>query len=287
MTTTTTTTTPSTFPLFSNLVFELRCQIWREALPSEFSPALYFYKKGCWQPRIFTESDPGYCDEVSENYSSEDLNRNFEFRFNLLDKIQFQTPLMFVNHEARDIVLSWARTVGLEICGGTLTPRLALPFNPARDILYVPLEQWDEFYVEPYDRSFEEDMIDISHGTFSEVTRLAVPEELFDKDINALEELSRYYYSIEVLYIIIDTPAELRSVDNGMHVQSRWECRKFPNWAYIWNDEEQIFKASDERILGCGFPEEMISKVCERLGEEIISESGSIREVQPVFVVKG
>ncbi|CAD6449345.1 8e509a32-ae07-4601-bf3e-a9fec1d1f26e-CDS [Sclerotinia trifoliorum] len=294
MTTTTTTptnpNTPSTFPLFPNLVLELRRQIWLEALPTALLPSLYFYKKGCWQPRIFQETDPGYCDEVSETLSSEDLNRNFEFQFQHLDKINFQTSLMYVNHEARDIVFSWARTVGLEIerCGGgSSAPLLAVPFNPARDVLFVSVEQWDEFYSEPYDRSFEEDMIDLTHGTYSEITRLAVPEALFEKDINALEELSRYYSSIEVLYIIVDTPPELHSLDNGMHVQPRWGYRKFTNWAYVWNDEEQVFKASGERTPGFGFPEAMTLEVCERLGEEIISGSGSIREVQPVFAVKG
>lgn len=189
------------------------------------------------------------------------------------------------------MVFSWARTAGFEFeilsRGSSAPPLLALPFNPARDVLFVSVEQWDEFYSEPYDRSFEEDMIDRTHGTYNEITRLAVPEALFEKDIDALEELSRYYCSIEVLYIIIDVPSDLHSVDNGIHVQPRWECRKFPNWAYIWNEEEQVFKASGERIPGCEFPEAMVLKVCERLGEEIILGSGSIREVQPVFAVRG
>ncbi|TGO44486.1 hypothetical protein BCON_0510g00010 [Botryotinia convoluta] len=197
---TATTTSPSTFPLFSSLALELRTQIWQESLPSEFPPALYFYKKGCWQPRIFTESDPGYCDEVSEQFSTEDLNRNFEFRYDLLDNIEIQTPLLFVNHEARKITLTWARRHGIEICGDPLFPRLSLPFNSVRDILYVSADQWDELFIEPHDRSSEEDMIDLTHGIFNEVKRLAVPESMLGVyfSMASFDGLSDYY-NIEAL----------------------------------------------------------------------------------------
>lgn len=73
-----------------------------------------------------------------------------------------------MNHEARKITLTWACSHGIEICGDPLFPRLSLPFNPIRDILYVSADLCDEIYVEPYIRSFEEDMIDLTHGTFNE-----------------------------------------------------------------------------------------------------------------------
>ncbi|TEY35783.1 hypothetical protein BOTCAL_0579g00060 [Botryotinia calthae] len=175
---TATTISPSTFPLFSSLALELRTKIWEESLPSEFPPALYSYKKGCWQPRIFTKSDPGYCDKVSENVSTEGLNRKFEFRHDLLDNIHVQTPLLFVNHEAWKITLTWARNHGIETCGDPLLPRLSLPFNPIRDILHVSADRWDDLFLEPHQRSSKDDMIGLTHEIFNEVKRLAVPKSM-------------------------------------------------------------------------------------------------------------
>ncbi|KAF7892034.1 hypothetical protein EAF00_008336 [Botryotinia globosa] len=123
----TATTSPSTFPLFSSLAPELRTKIWQDSLPSVLPPALYFYKRGCWQPRILPNLTQVTTTEL-----------NLEFRHDLLDNIHVQTPLLFVNHEARKITLIWAHSHGIEICGDPICPRLSFPFNPVRDILYLP-----------------------------------------------------------------------------------------------------------------------------------------------------
>lgn len=98
-------TTPviSTFPLFSALPFELRDRIWREALPHPAGPTLYFYRgRGCWVPRLLTESDPGFIPG--------DDGLAFEFRTDRLGHDnQYNLPLVFVNHEARKVALAWLR----------------------------------------------------------------------------------------------------------------------------------------------------------------------------------
>ncbi|THV44669.1 hypothetical protein BGAL_0597g00040 [Botrytis galanthina] len=285
---TATTTSPSTFPLFSSLAPELRIQIWQESLPSEFPPALYFYKRGCWQPRIFTESDPGYYDGVSEQSTTEDLNRNMEFCYDLLDSIHVQTPLLFVNHEARKITLTWACSHGIEICGDPLFPRLSLPFNPIRDILYVSADLWDEIYVEPYIRSFEEDMIDLTHGTFNEVKRLALPESMlgiyFASD--SFERLSEYY-NIEVLYIIINEPIGLRSVDDDLHVQSRWECENLPSCTFLLDSERSVFELKVDGDNEDDQDHLLTKEISRHLTPEFIASSPSIREIRLVLAIRG
>ncbi|KAF7950085.1 hypothetical protein EAE96_007385 [Botrytis aclada] len=284
---TATTTSPSTFHHFSSLALELRTQIWEESLPSEFLLALYFYKRGCWQPRIFTESDPSYYDGVCEHYSTEDLNRNFEFRYDLLDNIHFQTPLLFVNHEARKITLTWARRHGIEICGDPLFPRLSRPFNPVRDILYVSADQLDELFIEPHDRSSEEDMIDLTHGIFNEVKRLAVPESMLGVyfSMATSDGLSDHFY-IEVLYIIINTPLDLRSVDDDLHVQSRWECENFQLCTFLLNSNKSAFELKESEENEDDQIQLLAKEFSRYLTPEFITNSPSVREVRLVLDVK-
>ncbi|QSZ36279.1 hypothetical protein DSL72_007405 [Monilinia vaccinii-corymbosi] len=281
-----TTTTPSTFHLFSTLTPELRNRIWKEALPSAFRPSLYFYKKGCWQPRTSTKSHPGpgYCDEASDVCSSTDPNRNFEFRHELLDDIRVDTPLLSVNHEARNTALAWARTHGLKIYGETASPFLARSFSPNLDVLYVPHDRWNEFYNEPFDRFFEEDMLGQNHGTWNEVTRVAVPEALFSEDINSLVELYMYF-SIQVVYIIVDVPPDLRRVHNPLDVQARWGCEDYPAGCFIWNDGKKKFEVKGEKEDWDKSLHDLIVEVSRELAYEVAEGRSSISEIRPVFAV--
>ncbi|KAF7917183.1 uncharacterized protein EAE98_010288 [Botrytis deweyae] len=282
------TTTPSTFPLFSSLALELRTQIWQESLPWEFPPALYFYKKGCWQARIFTESDPGYCNEVSEQFGTEDLNRNLEFRYDLLDNFHVQTPLLFVNHEARKITLTWARSHGIEICGDPLFPRLSLPFNTVRDILYLPAAEGFDFFMEPHNRASEEGMTNLTHGVFNEVKRLAVPESGL-KAYFVMASFNGFskYYNIEALYVIINTRLGLCSIDDDLHVQSRWECESLPLCTFLLDSKRSVFELKEN-----GYNEDdqirlLTQEISRHLTPEFITRSPSIREIRLVLAVKG
>jgi len=95
--------TTAAFPLFSVLPFEMRDQIWRDALPKPAGPALYFYRgRGCWAAQKLTESDPGYMagnDGMRFEFGTDRLN----------DGCQFDLPLVSVNREARRVALAWLR----------------------------------------------------------------------------------------------------------------------------------------------------------------------------------
>ena len=169
-------TNSSTFPLFSSLALELREQIWRDALPNEVGPVLYLYRKGYWCPR--EEYDP----------QNHETNLNFEFRHDLLNVVQFEVPLYFVNREARKIALAWVRTHGIEIRARKKreSPIFVCPFNPIRDVLYIPPNKWDEFLCEPDDRCSEPDLLErLLDVKTADVTRIAVPEMLFRSEIAA------------------------------------------------------------------------------------------------------
>jgi len=172
----------STFPLFSSLALELRDQIWRDALPNEVGPALYFYRKGCWCPRHLLQSDEEYDPENHE------FNLNFEFRHDLLNVVQFKVPLFFVNREARNIALAWVREHGIEIRAreDRQSPVFVCPFNPIRDVLYIALDQWDEFLREPDDRCFQPDLLGpLINFKAADVTGIAVPEALLRSEVAA------------------------------------------------------------------------------------------------------
>jgi hypothetical protein len=175
-------TNSSTFPLFSSLAPELRDQIWRDALPDKVGPALYFYREGCWCPRYLLPSDEEY------DPQDHDLNLNFEFRHDLLDVVQFEVPLFFVNREARDIALAWVREHGIEIRAreDRQSPVFVCPFNPIRDVLYIALDKWDEFLREPDDRGFQPDLVErLMTVKSADVPCIAVPEALFRNEVAA------------------------------------------------------------------------------------------------------
>lgn len=223
---------------------------------------------------------------MSDTHTSEDLNRDFEFCHKLLDNVTFSSPLLFVNHEARSIVLEWARKHKLNLCRETPCPILARSFDIEKDILYVPIELWDEFYNEPFDRSFQADMIDLSHSTSNEVTRIAVPEASIREDVNSLMDLYMYF-SIKVLYIVVDGSSDLRPVDNDLNVQSTREFRTLPCGSLVWNDEKKMFEKGDNKDEWDESLYNLLVRLGKELGNEIIDGSSSISEIRPVYVVDG
>ena len=170
----------SIFHLFTSLAPELRHQIWHAALPDEVGPVLYFYKKGGWCPQHPSLSDERSNPENDESYV------DFEFRHDVLDAVQIEMPLFFVNHEARNIALTWIHKHNIEMRvyahkeGQLQAPVFVSPFDPIHDALYVSIDEWDEFLCEPDDRCFQPDMVKhYIHTHPADVTRIAMPEALF------------------------------------------------------------------------------------------------------------
>ena len=97
--------TTTAFTLFPALPFELRHQIWRNALPEHRRPTLYLYRgKGCWVPRPLVEGDPGYiAGRVMDQLGFDFLTDRFGH------DNQFDLPLCFANREARRVALAWLK----------------------------------------------------------------------------------------------------------------------------------------------------------------------------------
>lgn len=206
------------FSLCSSLPAELRNQIWRDALPDKIGQALYFYRKGCWCPRRLIEADEDYDPENNE------LNLNSEFCHSLLDDIQFEVLLFFVNREARGIALAWVHKQGLTICFHKNRQPLILvrPFDPIHDTLYVPLNKWDEFLCGPFNRQFEPDLVGRNVSCpASAFTHIAVPEALLQNEVDSLPKVFDWYSSLEKLYIIVSMQPDLQPEDNDLKVQQR------------------------------------------------------------------
>ncbi|KAL9623224.1 MAG: hypothetical protein Q9160_002539 [Pyrenula sp. 1 TL-2023] len=190
----------SSIPHFSNLPPELRNQIWRDALPGHIGSALYFYRKGCWCPRCLSESDKDYDREDDER------NLNFEFCHDLLDDIQFEVSLVSVNHEARAIALTWVREEAIEIrpSEGAPHPVFVRPFDPARDVLYIAPDAWDDFLAEPDVRLLQPDLVEKLVGIESDITRIAMPMAGFGDRAARLTELFQYFFNVTVIFVVID-----------------------------------------------------------------------------------
>ncbi|OQE19720.1 hypothetical protein PENFLA_c018G08399 [Penicillium flavigenum] len=87
------------FPLFPYLPPELRAMIWRAALPEKDSPAFTPYRGGSWNPSPVPNTSVHFGE--------------WEYRFDL-DIIRVKIPLASVNHEARNVAITWAHKQGIE-----------------------------------------------------------------------------------------------------------------------------------------------------------------------------
>jgi hypothetical protein len=178
---TTSATCTSIFYRFTSLPCELRDQIWQAALPERGGPVLYFFKKGGWYPERPAPSDINYDPEDNTNLS-------FKYRHEVLDPVEIELPIFFVNREAREIALAWIHTHNIKIRvyrkdGQLQAPVFVSNFDPAHDAMYVSLEKWMEFLCESVDRGLELDMIDRFICTYPpDIKRIALPEALFRRE---------------------------------------------------------------------------------------------------------
>lgn len=283
----------SSFPLFSSLAPELRDQIWREALPDEVGLALYFWKKGCWQTWWLPEDDIEYI------HRNPEANLMMTFRHELLDHIQFEVPLAFVNREARHIAVAWLHKHGIEmrICKNERYPIFTRAFDPVRDALYVALDQRDDFLMEVLNRLFT-DLFETMVSVGCEVRCIAVPETLLHAQfftqetpqngsswLNVLFDLTDFS-NIRKLLVIIDEPADLQFADNDLKVQRRWEFQGTQGGSFIWNKDHGSFDFEGRRYNG----DEALYVLMEEMTKEVkatfIAQRVSCFEIQPVFAIK-
>jgi len=306
---------PSTFQFFSSLSPELRDQIWREALP-KIGPTLHFYKRGCWCPRQLSQSDEGFYHE--NGYNNEELNLWFELRNDLVEPAQFKLPLVFVNHEAREIALAWVKQQGDKIkmrisentenevireqvsdlrADGNLVikncessrhgvrqdPVFVRPFDMIRDVLYIGVDKWRDFLEEPSDRQSEPDLIDRIVTVRPNVTRIAVPEAMLcSKYADELMYILEDYSWIRTLFIIIDMWPNVRLADSDIMAHQWWELESTGEGNFIWNADHEGF---DCEWIGDEARHKSIADAIVGLREKILENSIRRFEVRPVFAV--
>ncbi|KAM0158842.1 hypothetical protein ACHAQE_005334 [Botrytis cinerea] len=120
------------------------------------------------------------------------------------------------------------------------------------------------------------------------VKRLAVPKSMLEVffAMDTFNELSDYY-RIEEMYVVINTPLGLCSVDDGSNVQSGWERENLPSWVFLSDSDGSSLQLKESRE---NKDEELylLSKdVAQYLTPGFIANSPSIREIRPVLAVKG
>ncbi|KAE8393752.1 hypothetical protein ETB97_008512 [Aspergillus alliaceus] len=271
-------TNSSTFTCFPCLPPELRQQIWREALPDNFSPALYPYKKGCWCPRQIPRSDPRW-HELS--------HIDFEFRNDLLDHVQVKVQLTFVNREARNVALSWAckqPDIQMRFLEERQCQVFALPFKQERDALYVPLDKVHGFLVEPIDRSFEPDLLDQGCEVLPHVDRVAVPEALLQIDPSAIPDMFLHYYWLEELIIIVGEQPEWE--DDDVQVHRRWEFEDIQGKVLCWDGEHGRFEWRGENGIGDEAISRQLQDVGKQLYEPLTSNHTSKFEIRAAVAIR-
>lgn len=271
----------STFPLFSHLPPELRTQIWRDALPDEELPALYPYKRGCWHPRWLSPSDEGYSPGPHPNIW-------MEFRHDLLDNIQVELPLVFVNHEARSITLAWARqqNINIRFCESRQYHIFTRPFNPNRDALYIMPERLYDFYMETYDRMDQPDLFDhFVTFPYPFLYYFAVPEALLPADGDPLVEMFREFSCPKVLFVIVNTPPEF--TDHELKVQPQWGLeRPEQGRALCWDPNRQCFDWGDGEYFGDEALYWRIEEGSKKLIPGLVSEGIRSLEIRPVRAIR-
>ena len=275
-------TDPPTFPLFTSLPRELRDQIWRDALPDKVGPALSYYRKGYWYPRHLSESDEGHDPDNDEN------NLNFEFRHDLLDDIRFEIALVNVNREARHLALAWIREQGIEMRPreDPPSPVFVRPFDPTRDALYVPLDQWNKFLYEPDDRIFQLDLFGHLVDIKSDLTRVAVPAALLRSETAILPEMFRYLCNLKALLIVVDPQPNPWPADDDVMLQYRWDFENVWGGAFFWNDHRGGFDAENSGYLGDQAVYGRIEEASRELGKVLVNDHIRSFEVRPVFAIR-
>ncbi|KAH6627458.1 hypothetical protein F5144DRAFT_575902 [Chaetomium tenue] len=274
-------TTTAAFPSFPALPFELRDQIWHNALPETPSLTLFFFRgKGCWVPRPLVKGDPGYIagrDQLGFDFLTDRLGHDHPF----------DLPLCFVNHEARRVALGWLKEQGIKIQLPTDDrPLFVRPFNPELDALYVTRDKWEEFCREPTDRMFEPDLLDQNVDLDSELVKIAISEAFFfeSEAISWIPELEMWYDGFRVLLVVIGPQPDFGSIPGPW----RWELEGTEGPSFFWNKDNEAFDfhGGNEDVSDKALYEKIGETAKSRLREPLIQRRLDHFQIQPVFAVR-
>ena len=276
----------TTIPHFRNFPQELRDQIWNDALPEKDKPALYPWKKGCWCPRRLQKSDPGW-------EPNEDLNLRLDFRHDLLDHVEVEIPLFFVNREARRAALAWMRkqNITLRFRKDKQCWVFTRPFDQTMDALYISMDDIGGFFIEPIDRLDEPDIFGQSVFVAPDVTRIAVPAALFqdDGDVSSLPELFEWYSVLKRLFVVVNPQLCWGDYDRPqVQGQQQWEVKQTLGRIFVYNHSNRRFDSHDGNSEAAGDETlyRQVEEACGYLGEMAARNKSDGLEIRPVFAAR-
>jgi hypothetical protein len=266
----------SAFTFFPLLPPELRNQIWLAALPV-FGPALYAYGKGYWERVENTDHPEGH-------------GIYQELRYELADCLYFELPLLFVNREARGITSAWVDKQDTDIKKSNwqngVSPIFIRTFNPKRDILYIPGNNYEDFIDEPENRRRKTDLLDTGISQNPKmVTRIAIPDTVV---INSHPRLSTmiHHFLPKTVYIIIGIQPDLESTKHN--VEAEWWDVETMQGGVFWNEETKRFDYGPNESIGDDFIHGLMEDTSDDtdLIEVFRTNAPPSFEIQPASVVK-
>ncbi|KAI1140183.1 hypothetical protein F5Y05DRAFT_411244 [Hypoxylon sp. FL0543] len=265
-------TSSRSFPLFSSFPPELRRMIWREALPDNVEAALFFYREGCWGFRPLRPGDEGYVHD--HHYFSIVL----EFHHERLDDVQIEVPMAFVNREAREVATAWILEQGFARSPrrNRQYPLFTRRFDPERDALYVPLERWHRFLVEPHKRRFNIDFMNFHLTIKSEVKRIAIPDDLLYRESTTPHEILDHFTKVDTLVVIVNDQTYSRLTPHDV-----WDFGRNLGEAHSWNAERGAFDFTNTDYIG-----EMIMPKLVELGKWLAESDVERFEVRPSYALE-
>ncbi|KAL7947794.1 hypothetical protein V8C42DRAFT_315619 [Trichoderma barbatum] len=291
----------SAFPRFSRFPPELRLEIWRKSLPDLDSITLHKYKKGCWGPRALPKPES----EAEAEIEVDDLQGppqdivNFDFRHEMLDSVHVDLPLAFVNREARSVALTWLRQRGVEMrFDNDRNCRIfEQKFDPRRDALFINVNQWNDFCLEPFDRLAQPDLSSNPVNSSTELRRIAIPHTTIGTDCSSLADVFHWFPHLEKLFIVLDIQIDSkletlllrgdRKKARARMMHQQWKAEDAREKTLVWNGANRRFEWKG----GAGMGNTELYRKMDEIAKEIRwrlaeREAGSFK-IQPVYAVKG
>jgi hypothetical protein len=271
------------FYLFPNLPQELRDEVWAQTLPALLRPTLRVYRSGCWLVRLMVEGEPGWDD--TEDWG---IQKQLSFRYDMLNSPQFDVPLLTVNHEARQIALAWIckNNLILRSCRNTGYPLIVRQFEPKRDVLYFPLEEWNRTHLDFNTRLFQGDLLDEVLTYSGKVRMFAVPETFPMSELAKVPEDLDAFVEAHVLMIVINPSPELQLIDS---MKNYWEVDIANKGAFYWSRKHPIFEFRGGLNICDQALYKQIEDGCVALASKLLHELRHMEtfEIRPVFAVRG
>ncbi|KAF7904654.1 hypothetical protein EAF00_001988 [Botryotinia globosa] len=257
------------FPIFMRFAPEIRSKIWLDTLPDTIKPALFRYKRGCWHLLHLTKYDP--CGQYDPRDDTK--NMRLEFRHNMLGHVQIETRLVSVNHEAREIAVRWAQKKGFVVQRFEGYPIFSCPFNPGRDILYIPHGDVVRFMNEAIEILNKVEAANRKPLPRTFVKNFAIMEiSMWTYGPPFLSRVFKQFLPVGMLVVLISTELETEFAYRYLNLQDRWEFRKGGAW--VWDNKKKLWNGHGRRFRDRSQFYAVFDRVSDRYRWELACEDG-------------